>query len=314
MPTPKSPKPIRGVFAALATPRRSESNEIDTAAFFDYQDAIMRAEVDGLVLFGATGEFVHFDISDRMQTVSLMTKRSRVPVLVNISHSTLDGALALAESTMNSDIAGLLVMPPYFYRYSDEQILAFFEQFARAIDGRTSLFLYNLPLFTNPISYRVIEALLGSGAYAGIKDSSGDRELLRQLHALHARNPFVWLAGNECLYVKARQAGAEGTISGVAGAVPELIVAIDRAVAAGAPEQTARLNGLLMEFLDWLNRFPATVAIKQTAVARGWKLNHSAFPFDTGTARDVEAFRRWLNEWLPRVLAECERIGAARVQ
>jgi dihydrodipicolinate synthase/N-acetylneuraminate lyase len=257
------------------------------------------------VLFGSTGEFVHFDISDRTHAAGLLCKRSRAPVLVNVSHSSLDGSVALAESALSAGAAGLLVMPPYFYSYGDEQLLAFFEQFSAILEDEPQLFLYNLPFYTNPLGYPLIESLLASGRYAGIKDSSGDRELFQQLRGLHQRHPFTWLAGNESLYVQSREAGAEGTVSGVAGAVPELIVAIDRAITGGNVELASRLNGLLQEFLTWLNRFPATIAIKQAAVVRGWNLDQFVFRFDRGTRDELRQFRRWFEDWLPHTLAEC---------
>ena len=76
------PKP-RGIYAALATPRRPNSIAADTSALFDYLDVVAKAGVDGFVLFGATGEFVHFDTGQRTLVASLAIKRSRVPVLVN---------------------------------------------------------------------------------------------------------------------------------------------------------------------------------------------------------------------------------------
>lgn len=312
MPKPKPVQPVRGVYAALATPRRPNSNEVNTAAFFDYQDAIIRAGVDGLVLFGSTGEFVHFDVSDRTHAVSLLCKRSRVPVLVNVSHSTVDGALALAESAILEEVAGVLLMPPYFYHYTEAQILAFYAQFAEAMQGRTRLFLYNLPFFTDALSVGVIERLLASGQYAGIKDSSGDRVLSEQLRDLHTRHPFVWLAGNERLFAEMRRSGADGIVSGVAAAVPELMVALDRTLAARASDTAARLEHSLFEFLSWLEKFPATVAIKQAAVVRGWKLDHSPFCFDEATHNDIRAFRRWVDEWLLRVLGECAEVMSVK--
>jgi 4-hydroxy-tetrahydrodipicolinate synthase len=304
MPKPKPLPEVRGVYAALATPRRANSTAVDTAAFFDYQDAILRAGVDGLVLFGSTGEFVHFDVQDRAHAASLLCKRSRVPVLVNVSHSTIDGALSLAEAAIDAQAAGLLIMPPYFYHYSDGQLLAFFDQFAELAGGRTRLFLYNLPFFTNPLSYPLVETLLLSRRYSGIKDSSGDREMCGQLQALHERHAFSWLAGNERLFRCMRFSGSEGIVSGVAAAVPELMIALDRAIMSGDPHAAIRIEQLLLEFLNWVDRFPATVAIKQAAAFRGWKLDHASFVFDEQTQSDVGAFREWLGRWLPRVLVE----------
>ncbi|HEX4749568.1 MAG TPA: dihydrodipicolinate synthase family protein [Bryobacteraceae bacterium] len=312
MPKGKAVQEIRGVFAALATPRRLNSTEIDSAAFFDYQDAVVRAGVDGVVLFGSTGEFVHFSVADRIQAVSLLMKRGRVPLLVNVSHSTLEGTLAIAESALMAGAAGLLVMPPYFYRYSEGQLHAFFSEVAQLLPGESRLLLYNLPFFTNPLSFPLIERLLHSGQYAGIKDSSGEYELFQQLSALRREHPFIWFAGNELLFLQARRANADGIISGVAGALPELLVALDRSITAGDPDSASALNRLLTDFLTWLERFPATVAIKQAAAVRGWKLNHSAFGFDEATNRDIKLFRSWLEKWLPLMLSECAQRSAMK--
>src|SRR6185312_10120411 len=103
--------------------------EPDTAALLDYVDTVTRAGVDGLVLFAAIGEFVHFDAADRTHALKMAIRRSRVPVLVNVSHSTLDGALALADGAIDSGAAGLLVLPPYFYRYRQDDIYEFYMRF-----------------------------------------------------------------------------------------------------------------------------------------------------------------------------------------
>jgi dihydrodipicolinate synthase/N-acetylneuraminate lyase len=291
-----------GVYAALATPRRRASVEADTAALLDYLDVIVRAGVNGLVLFGSTGEFVHFDTTERMRVCSLAIKRSRAPVLVNVSHSTLDGALLLAESACGSGASGLMLMPPYFYRYNDHQIADFYMQFVQEFGGQLPVYLYNLPFFTNPISPEVAAPLLETGLFAGIKDSSGDWGRFENLLAVRRVREFRLLAGHESIYLKARLEGADGIVSGVAAAVPELMIALDRAASAQDLPRAQQLNERLLEFLPWVERFPSTVAIKQAAVARGWKQQHLAVPVD---AAKIDEYHAWLSEWLPQVLREC---------
>ncbi len=300
-----------GVYAALATPRRAESIEADAAALLDYMDGVVQAGVDGLVLFGSTGEFVHFDVAERVRTVALAMRRSRVPVIVNVSHSTLAGAGLLADHALEAGAAGVLLMPPYFYRYNDDQLFNFYQDFARLAGRRAAIYLYNLPQFTNPISIGLAERLLGSGTFAGIKDSSGDWEMFEALKALRSGVPFRLLAGNEWLYLRARSAGADGIVSGAAAAVPELVVALDRAISANQVERARHLNSRLEEFAGWVDRFPATVAIKQAAVRRGWKLNHFGLPPDEDTCSSLQVFQRWFEGWLPMVLAECTKEATA---
>ena len=104
---------------------------------------------------------------------ALAIKRSRLPVLVNASHSSLPGAIAIAEAAIESGAAGLLLMPPYFYAYSEDQIFEFYSQFVRSVGTGIRIYLYNLPMCTNSISPRLARRLLQTGSFAGIKDSSG---------------------------------------------------------------------------------------------------------------------------------------------
>jgi 4-hydroxy-tetrahydrodipicolinate synthase len=304
MQTSGSEVSVSGVYAALATPRRPNSIESDAAALLDYLDFVVHAGVDGIVLFGSTGEFIHFDISERMRAITLAIKRSRVPVLVNVSHSTLPGAIELGEHAASSGAAGLLLMPPYFYGYCDEQIAAFYSAFRKTMDGSIPVFLYNLPDYTSAISGKLAARLLEPEEFAGIKDSSGDWELFEYLRGLREKRRFSLLAGTESLFLRARLAGADGIVSGIAAAFPELVVAIDRAISASDLERAHRLDRRLQEFVSWVNKFPPTSAIKQAAIARNWPLQHFALPFDEDTAADLISFQQWFRTWLPAVLSE----------
>jgi 4-hydroxy-tetrahydrodipicolinate synthase len=306
MPTSGQSTLASGVYAALATPRLHNSLEADAAALFDYLDKIMQAGVNGLVLFGTTGEFIHFDVSERMRVLTLARKRCRVPLLVNVSHSSLAGAIDLAQHAIEAHAAGLLLMPPYFFRYNEAQIFEFYWQFAAAIDSRTPLYLYNIPQFTNPLSGELCGRLLATGAFAGIKDSGGQWPLFEALAALHRERSFQWLVGTDSLYARAYAMGADGAVSGIAAAVPELLVCLHLALKQGSRDRVDLLGVRLREFIAWLDKFPATFAIRQAAAERGWKFDRSAVPLDRESAQTLEEFRRWFGAWLPLVLAECK--------
>jgi dihydrodipicolinate synthase/N-acetylneuraminate lyase len=123
---------------------------------------------------------------------------------------------------------------------------------------------------------------------------------------LQAKRPFNLLVGNESLYLRARVAGAQGIVSGVAAAMPELLVAMDTAIRNSKLDRAQQLNLRLEEFLEWLDKFPPIVGIKQTATARGWKHDELAVPLDEPTAEILSVFRHWLRNWIPMVLSECK--------
>jgi dihydrodipicolinate synthase/N-acetylneuraminate lyase len=120
------------------------------------------------------------------------------------------------------------------------------------------------------------------------------------------------MVGNEKLYCEGRFAGADGIVSGVSAAFPELIVAMEAAIRAGDRERARRFDAYLQQFMKWLEEFPGTVAIKQAAVARGWDFDHLAIPLDSRLQERLNAFRTWFSESFPSVLAECNAPVSAR--
>jgi dihydrodipicolinate synthase/N-acetylneuraminate lyase len=96
----------------------------------------------------------------------------------------------------------------------------------------------------------------------------------------------------------------------VAGAIPELMVSLDRALRANDLARAGQLHARLEEFVAWVNKFPATLAIKRAACVRGWKLDHSSVPFDQQTLAEISAFEQWFREWLPVVLSESAPVRA----
>jgi dihydrodipicolinate synthase/N-acetylneuraminate lyase len=301
----KEPVLASGVYAALATPLRPASCQPDAAAMLDYLDAVTAGGVNGLVLFGSTGEFFHFGIEDRTHVAALAIKRSRVPVLVNASHSSLAGAVLVAEDAMDAGAAGVLLTPPYFFKYSDDQIFEFYKQFLEQTELRVPVYLCNLPMFLNPLPAALIVRLLETGRFSGISDSSGDWALYEQIAAQHRKSRFQLLVGNESIFTRCREADADGAISGTAAAVPELMTALDKAISACDQARVQQFDNRLTEFMAQVNRFPPTIAIKQAASARGWPLNQTGVPFDPALAAEIAVFQRWFRGWLPQVLGEC---------
>jgi dihydrodipicolinate synthase/N-acetylneuraminate lyase len=298
---------VQGVFVAAITPRRAQEYSIDLGATLELIDFLGESGVAGIALLGSTGEFVDFALDDRRHMLSFAAKRSRVPLLVNVSHSTLDGAVELAREAAGAGVAGVLLMPPYYFRHSQEEIRIFYLAYADAIDGVTPTYLYNIPSCTSEISSSTAAGLLSSGRFRGIKDSSGSLEYFSALLEQCAETPFTFLAGQERIYLQQRRAGAHGAVSGVASALPELMVALDQAIVAGEPDRCQRLEARLMEFLAWSDLFPWPAAAKAALKQRKLKSGALATPLGAEGDRKLAEFGEWFRGWLPAVLRECRK-------
>lgn len=300
-------KAIEGVNVAAVTPR-GKNGDADFGAALEVLDFLCKAGVKGIALLGSTGEFAGLSFDERCRLAYLAVKRSRVPLLVGVGHPALDGAVALAREAGAAGAAGLLVMPPIFFRYDQADIREFYLHFAAQAGGGTPIYLYNIPFFTSELAVETAVELLDTGLFAGIKDSSGSYEYFERLKELRERRPFTLLIGNDRVFTRARTAGADGVVSGCASAVPELLLGIDRAIASGNHGAAARLDGRLAEFIAWLDRFPTPLGVRLAAECRGLKIGPPAVPLSPQRRFAADEFREWFRGWLPGVQREAKDV------
>jgi len=291
---------LAGVFASAITPRRADSQDPDFSGLLELLDFLAEGGVKGICLFGATGEFLNYSFAERQRLVYLAGKRTRVPLMVGVSHSTLTGSIQLADEAIASGADALIVMPPYFFRYSQREIEEFYLQFAKETGDAVPLLIHNFPQVTSKLELDLVRKLIDTGRFAGIKDSSGDRSFFEQLLELRGARPFALFTSDDRTAAHALRAGANGTISASACAVPELLAGLARAISSGDQSQSDALNARLLEFVDWSDRFPFPAAIKRAVELRGQKSAPPLTPLAPETRQALAEFSTWFATWLPQ--------------
>ena len=288
---------LSGVFPAAITPHHPQTREADYSGALELVDHLSAAGVDGICFFGSTGEFINYSFAERHRLLSLAAKRSRVPLIAGVSHSTLTGALQLADDAISGGADALMLMPPYFFRYEQGEVEQFYRLFARETRDVIPILLYNIPGFTTGIEIATVRRLLDTGRFAGIKDSSGDWPYFEQLAALKRERPFALFCGPELLAGRALRAGADGIISGCASAFPELVVALFRAIAAGDNTLAEALDARVCDFATRCAQFPWPVAVRRAVELRGWKSGPLAVPLSPQNQQLLEEFAVWFRDW-----------------
>jgi 4-hydroxy-tetrahydrodipicolinate synthase len=294
---------MRGTYAAAVTPR-GEQGDIDFGAVFEILDYLGAAGVHGIVLFSAAGEYPSLDVQERSRLVYLAVKRSRVPILVGVGSASLDDSIALAREARDAGAAALLLPPPFFFRYQQDDLHEFYTAFAAQVGAGIPVLLSNTPEFASGIATGTALELLCGGLYAGIEEAGGDLEAFACLKTAAEARGFSLLAGNDAILARARLGnGANGEVPGAiseAGcAVPELLMALHRALAAADCESVARLDALLQEFIGWLERFPRPVLLKVATGLRGLKTGPFSVPLAPAKQKRLGEFREWFEAWLP---------------
>jgi len=201
---------------------------VDNARLAAHARRLFAAGVDGIALFGTTGEGQSFSLEERRAGLDALLAAGISPerVVAGTGCAAITETIELTRHAVRAGCIGALVLPPFFFKgLSDEGVYA---SYARLIDQvadrRLRLYLYHIPQVTSvPIRHDVVAQLMASypGAIAGIKDSGGDFEHTRKLLA---RFPDLAIfVGHEPHLPMALAAGGAGTICGIANLYPRLM-------------------------------------------------------------------------------------------
>lgn len=292
-----------GAYAALVTPVGRIAGEPDLEVLDSIIDLVLAGGMNGICIGGATSEYPHWTVPTRKRLLSEAAHHAggRCVLLAAVGGPTLADVWALGDHALQSGYHALLLPMPYFYRY-DQADLA---EFCRAACDRLAapLYLYNLPAMANGLAAETIQSLLAEmDGLAGIKDSSGDPRMLRQLAANRGRPECRLLVGADELILEGLQLGWNGLISGVASCCPELPAGLMRAWRHSDPAEAGRLQGLLTELCERLDQLPFPWGIRTCLEHRGYPTGARPWPVSEQRRTRDRELRDWLERWLPAAI------------
>ncbi|MGC8590528.1 dihydrodipicolinate synthase family protein, partial [Athalassotoga sp.] len=122
---------FRGVYTVLVTPFNS-AGEVDYEGLQKNVEWQIQEGIHGLVVNGSTGEFASLEDYEReksMVTV-LDAVAGRVPVIVGVSAEATEKAIYYAKSAKKMGAQGVLVLPSYYCKPSQEEIFHHFASIA----------------------------------------------------------------------------------------------------------------------------------------------------------------------------------------
>ena len=283
---------IHGTFAALLTPRLPDDT-VDTGALEALVGFLKTRGVAGCVVNGATGEYCLTTPPQLRSMMGAVRKASggSMKMICGVGAAGIPQVLELASVAVDHKADAVLVPPPHFFPYAQEDLDAFYREVAARV--KLPILLYNIPQFTSPIDAETASRLIRDVPnIAGIKDSSGSLQTLRIL--THSGPPACRIVGNDAVLVDGMREGVcDAVISGVACVLPEVILSIvDQA---GAPENGANVS--LQEFLDAIGAFPVPWGLRWAAEALGILRAWSSQPVSQSRAAEAARFKAWFAPW-----------------
>jgi 4-hydroxy-tetrahydrodipicolinate synthase len=219
---------IRGVLAPVVTPFTPDL-EPDRTRFVAHCRWLV-AQNCGLAFLGTNSEANSLSVAERLGLMDALFEAGLDPrrMMPGTGCCSISETVALTSHAVRHGCAGMLMLPPFYYKGVPEEGLYryFSEVIERVGDARLKVYLYHIPPvaivgITPGLVGRLLKAY--PSAIAGMKDSSGDWDNTKLFLDAFAHSGFDVFVGSESFLLRNMRHGGVGTISATANVNPAAI-------------------------------------------------------------------------------------------
>jgi len=254
-----------GVLSPILTPLTS-NYRVDVDLLVNHAHKVLNDGCVGIVPFGTTGEALSVGREERIASLEALVKSDIDPskLLVGTGQTNLDDTLILTRHAVEMNSAGVLVLPPFYYKNPSEEGL--YKYFASLIDrindDRLRVFLYHIPQVAGvgfPIS--VVKKLFQNfpKVVAGIKDSSGNWENTKLLLEIEGLDVYP---GSERTLLDALSRNSRGCITATANVAAPMLNSMIAFYQNQQAEKANQVHSVVMKFREVLEKYPPIAALK----------------------------------------------------
>ena len=219
---------IKGVLAPVVTPFDKDLNP-DAPRFIAHCKWLI-SQGSGLAAFGTNSEANSLSFNERIALLDALLASGVDParMMPGTGCCALTDSVRLTEHAVKAGCAGVLMLPPFYYKgVSDEGLYRNYSEIIERVgDDRLRIYLYHIPpVAVVGITPKLVERLMKKypTAIAGMKDSSGDWKNTKVFLDNFAKSGFDMFVGSESFLLANMQNGGAGCISATANVNPAAI-------------------------------------------------------------------------------------------
>lgn len=279
---------FEGVYVPNITPFKDGA--IDEASLRRLIDHLVEGGATGLVPCGTTGESATLSHDEHIAVIRTTVDQAagRVPVIAGIGTNDTRETISLLDRTEELDVAGYLVVCPYYNRPNQEGILEHFRAVSEGTDR--PILVYNIPVRTGRnIEVSTVAELSRIPNIVGIKDASGD---INQAMSIIARTKnFSVLSGEDHLLFSTCCLGGHGGIMASAHVLPGEFLELFEATRRGELAEARRFHYHLLPLVRVMfkepNPAPAKAAMKLLGVIESDELRLPLLSVSAACKEDI---------------------------
>ncbi|MDR1901290.1 MAG: dihydrodipicolinate synthase family protein [Treponema sp.] len=261
---------LSGPYAVLATPFTKDARP-DLDAVGRHVELLCATDIRGIVPCGSSAEFVNLSFEENTAILREVARvnAGRKQVIAGATGPDAFTTLKYLDLMGNLGLDAALIAPPYYFKYSDDEILAFYKEIGAPGFPVTA---YNIPAFTNPISLTVYSKLLDMDHIKAMKNSSANiKEIMHQIELKNeTRRDFQVLTGTDDAIVPCVVGGCTGSFTLLGSIMPETICRIYDALGRGDIPGALQIQNQIQPVIRAADSFPFPLGYKLIALVKGF--------------------------------------------
>jgi 4-hydroxy-tetrahydrodipicolinate synthase len=314
------PKEFRGSYTVTITPFTEDGKKIDLAAWRRFVDWQIKLGVPGIIILGTTGEFLTVSDDERRQFVEATVKHvaGRMHVLVGTMNAYTPNAVRYSHEAEEVGADGLMIIPPYYYTPTDDEIFAYYKAICEKVS--IPIMLYNNPLTSNvDMSAKLVGRLAKAFEQIRyIKEASQD--IARVFDVIEETKGVMSVFAGERI-VESYLMGAAGYVNPYGNYIPRASYRICDFITEGRIEDAKKIERLINKMQVIINEGHPTYGhqcySKALAAAAGYPVGDVRPPLTTfkSLGKEGEARLKKLKpimKELDVLMAKLEARGAGR--
>lgn len=280
---------LRGAGVALITPFTA-NGDIDKNALVNLVDALINDGINYIVALGTTSEAATLTSEERKMVVDIVINQNqgRVPIVVGIGGNNTQDVVNTLKSFDYAGVDAVLSVTPYYTRPQQEGLYLHFKAVAEA--SKVPVILYNVPARTavNLKPETTLRLAHECPNIIGIKEASGIENQIMKI-ILHKPDGFMVISGDDAITMPLIAAGADGVISVVGNAFPNLFAKMVQLSLKGDFMAARPLHYQLLEFIQLCFKDGSPSGVKSIMAYQGKIKNILRLPLvPVNSAVDLE--------------------------
>ena len=200
---------IKGIYAASLSVL-DENLALDVNKTIKHAENVIDLGCHGAVFFGSTGQSQLISLSEKIQLINeLPNSKYKSKFIIGTGLNSLVDTINLMRISKSVGFNNFLIMPPAYYKYSDEEVINFYSRIINEIND-CKIILYNFEKLSGyKFSVQCVENLVKKfpNQIIGVKDSS-----YNLFETLKIKN-FSIFPGSEAKLLKGLELGCDGIIT-----------------------------------------------------------------------------------------------------